>query len=60
MIGTLIIGMLIGMMVESLAIIGIVVYFAKGNKNEEVYKDISDSTEDHDGDIQTTMRYGDI
>jgi len=51
MIGTLIIGILIGMMVEALAIIGIVAYFAKENKNEEVYKDISDSTEDHDGDI---------
>ncbi len=49
--GTLITGMIIGMMVETLAIIGIVAYFAKGNKNEEVYKDISDSTEDHDGDI---------
>lgn len=51
MIGTLIIGMLIGMMVETLAIIGIVAYFAKENKNEEVYKDISDPTEDHNGNI---------
>lgn len=49
--GTLIIGMIIGMMVETLAIIGIVAYFAKGNKNEEVYKDISDPTEDHNGNI---------
>ena len=51
MIGIFIIGMLTGMSVETLAIIGIVAYFAKENKNEEVYKDISDSTEDHDGDI---------
>ena len=51
MIGTLIIGMLIGMMVEFIIICLLVAYFAKGNKNEEVYKDISDSTEDHDGDI---------
>ena len=51
MIGTLIIGMIIGMMVEALAIIGIVVYFAKENKNEEVHKDISDPTEDHNGNI---------
>lgn len=51
MIGTLIIGAIIGMMVETLAIIGIVVYFAKENKNEEVYNDISDPTEDHNGNI---------
>jgi len=51
MIGTLIIGAIIGMMVETLAIICIVAYFAKENKNEEVYKDISDPTEDHNGNI---------
>lgn len=49
--GTLIIGMIIGMILETLAIIGIVAYFAKENKNEEVYKDISDPTEDHNGNI---------
>lgn len=51
MIGTLIIGMIIGMIVETLAIIGIVAYFAKENKNEEVYKDISYPIEDHNGNI---------
>ena len=36
MIGTLIIGMIIGMMVETLAIIGIVAYFAKDKRKEEL------------------------
>jgi len=36
MIGTLIIGILIGMMVETLAIIGIVAYFARDKRKEEL------------------------
>ena len=36
MIGTLIIGILIGMLVETLAIIGIVAYFAKDKRKEEL------------------------
>lgn len=36
MIGTLLIGVAIGMMVETLAIIGIVAYFAKDKRKEEL------------------------
>lgn len=36
MIGTLIIGAIIGMMVETLAIIGIVAYFARDKRKEEL------------------------
>lgn len=39
------------MMVEFIIICLLVAYFAKENKNEEVYKDISDPTEDHNGNI---------
>lgn len=36
MIGTLLIGIVIGMVVETLAIIGIIAYFAKDKRKEEL------------------------